>query len=106
MTKATPTKLKNGSWGARVQGAVASGDTITITTKTGKSWEARVTRVLWSGDGIAICATESLDSGPPRRSSSRGQRTGCSCGSREDSAGDLIPSVSNCQSCNFDAYDC
>lgn len=44
----------------------------------------------------------------PRRSS-RGQyvrRTGCSCGSREDASGELIPAASNCEACNFDEYDC
>lgn len=28
-----------------------------------------------------------------------GRWTGCSCGSREDSAGDLIPAKNNCASC-------
>ncbi len=32
-----------------------------------------------------------------------GRWTGCSCGSREDSAGDLIPSPRNCASCDRDA---
>ncbi len=32
-----------------------------------------------------------------------GRWTGCSCGSREDAAGDLIPSPRNCFSCNHDA---
>ena len=38
---------------------------------------------------------------------SRGRRsgtwTGCSCGSRKDSYGDLIPSGTNCASCEHDA---
>jgi hypothetical protein len=57
---ASPAKLKNGSWGARVRGDVTEGDTITITTRGGKSWDARVTKVVWSGEGVAVCATESL----------------------------------------------
>lgn len=32
-----------------------------------------------------------------------GRRTGCSCGSREDSFGDLVPSPRNCASCRHDA---
>lgn len=42
----------------------------------------------------------------PRRrySGSRGRWTGCSCGSREDSAGDLIDSPKNCSSCVHDSY--
>lgn len=75
--KATPTKLRNGSWGARVVFDAAAAlpprenDIIAITTRSGKSWNARVERVLWTGDGVAICATASLDR--PRRSG-----TGCS----------------------------
>ena len=37
------------------------------------------------------------------RSSRPGRWTGCSCGSREDSAGDLIPARNNCASCEDDA---
>lgn len=59
MTTATPTKLRNGEWGARVQGAVREGDEIQVTTKAGKTWTARVANVVWTGDGVAIVATES-----------------------------------------------
>lgn len=54
---ATPTKLRNGSWGARVQGNVREGDVVMVQTKGGKSWEARIERVLWTGDGVSVCAT-------------------------------------------------
>ena len=105
-TTASPAKLKNGSWGARVQGSVSVGDTITITTRAGKSWDARVTKVVWSGEGVAVCATESLDrparSGSTSRSYGRGRWTGCSCGSREDHHGDLIDARNNCASCEHD----
>lgn len=71
MANATPAKLKNGAWGARVQGSVAEGDTVTITTRSGKSWEARVTSVVWSGSGVSICATESLDRAPAASAKTR-----------------------------------
>lgn len=58
---ATPTKLRNGAWGARTQGHPDTGETITITTRSGKTWDATVTRVLWTGTDndqpIAIVAT-------------------------------------------------
>lgn len=54
---ATPTKLRNGDWGARVTGAVSSGDTITITTKSGKSWTATVDRVFWTNGDVTIVST-------------------------------------------------
>ena len=56
---ATPKKLNDGTWGARVSGAVAVGDEITITTRSGKSWTARVDRVLWSGDDVTLVSTSS-----------------------------------------------
>jgi hypothetical protein len=62
---ATPTKLKNGAWGARVQGQVGIGDSVKIVTKSGKSWTATVEKVVWQGDGVTLCATSSA----PRSSS-------------------------------------
>lgn len=38
-----------------------------------------------------------------RRAYRPGRWTGCSCGSREDAHGDLIPSARNCASCEHDA---
>ena len=57
MINATPTKLRSGDWGAKVQGSVQHGDALRITTKAGKSWTATVAKVIWSGDGVAIVAT-------------------------------------------------
>jgi len=58
MTTATPIKLNNGSWGAKVSGAVQAGEEIKITTKGGKSWLAVVAKVVWSGENVAIVATQ------------------------------------------------
>ncbi len=38
-----------------------------------------------------------------RTKRSPGRRTGCSCGSREDRYGDLVPSERNCSHCEHDA---
>jgi hypothetical protein len=76
MTQATPTKLRNGDWGAKVAGSVRQGDEIQIRTKAGKEWTARVARVLWSGDNVSIVATEQR---PRRRSNGE-----CNCGWGED----------------------
>lgn len=66
MTKitATPAKLRNGNWGARVTGRVSAGSVVTIKTRSGKTWDAQVERVLWTGDGVSLCATRSLDRKP------------------------------------------
>ncbi len=101
MTTATPTKLRSGDWGAKIHGTVAIGDEITITTRAGKSWQARVSRVVWTDGSVAICATTSPDR--PQATRRSGTWTGCSCGSREDSNGQLIESAKNCWTCEHDA---
>lgn len=80
---ATPTKLKNGSWGARVASTyVRAGDIVRITTRGGKSWDAEITKVVWSGNGVSICATRSIGSSTGRRAPRNSTtRTGCRCGS-------------------------
>jgi hypothetical protein len=81
---ATPAKLRNGSWGARVQGAVAKGDAVTITAKSGKSWTATVDAVVWTDGQVSLVATSSLDRPSAgsnwARSASRRDRSGdCNC---------------------------
>jgi hypothetical protein len=63
---ASPIKLRNGTWGAKVvtKGALpADGASVIITTRAGKSWTARIRRVVWSSADrkVHYCATESLD---------------------------------------------
>lgn len=80
---ASPTKLRDGSWGARVRSQdVQVGAAVEITTAAGKSWTATVTRVLWRGDGVAICATQSAtQSSKARGDAGRGRRYECDeCG--------------------------
>lgn len=65
-------------------------------------------RITWSREtGARIphgAATIARQSSPVRTQSvSTGRRTGCSCGSREDAWGDLIPSRRNCAGCTHDA---
>jgi len=66
--KATPTKLRTGAWGVTTQGTPRVGETVTVTTKSGKSWTATIDRVIWSGSGVSICATSSGVSAPVRSS--------------------------------------
>lgn len=62
---ARPTKLRDGSWGARVPGEVSPGQRITIESKGGKRWTAIVNRVVWCGDdkygsgSVSIVSTRS-----------------------------------------------
>jgi hypothetical protein len=65
-------------------------------------------KVEWSKGSPAkhvACVSVTVTVARPaaRRGELRGRWTGCSCGSREDSYGDLIPSDRNCGSCEHDA---
>ena len=75
MVTASPAKLQNGSWGARVTGTVRAGDSITIKTAAGKSWVAVVEKVIWNGNGVSIVATKSSSDYTPAVRNSRGYVT-------------------------------
>ena len=70
----SPTKLSDGTWGARVlldevpasaaTVAALRGQILNITARSGKTWQAKVSRVVWAGankygsaPGVALCAT-------------------------------------------------
>lgn len=61
----SPSKLNDGSWGARVQGTVAAGERVEIRTRSGKTWQSTVSDVIWSGEDnrtgnqITLCSLES-----------------------------------------------
>jgi hypothetical protein len=105
-TMASPRKLRDGSWGIAVQGAVQVGATVTVRTAGGKEWQATISRVVWTGDGMSICATSSSSGGARSRSpqrggsgrNARGTWTGCPCGSVEEYSRD-----SDCRQCQYDA---
>jgi len=81
MNSASYTKLRSGAWGVRGIGtAPNSGDTVTVTKKSGATDERTVERVVWSGpardgNGNAWIATVEADRAPRayrgRRSSYR-----------------------------------
>ena len=69
---ASPTKLRDGTWGATVDGKPRVGEVVRVTTRGGKSWDAKVTRVIWQGNGVSICATATVE---PRTSATQTPRT-------------------------------
>ncbi len=98
----TYTKLKSGSWGIRSTEALREGASITVTKKDGSTKLETVGKIVWSGGGVWL-ATTSRSAAPGsslRRGTSRGRRTGCSCGSIEDT-----PRPSDCRSCQFENFD-
>lgn len=52
---ASYTKLRDGSWGVRVEDAVAAGQIVEVTTKAGAKKTETIGRVIWSGNGVSIC---------------------------------------------------
>jgi hypothetical protein len=74
---ATPAKLPSGQWGARAKTAACKGDTLTITTRSGKSWEAKVTAVLPGGLLETRSSGPSKSAAPRRASRSHRPRGGC-----------------------------
>jgi hypothetical protein len=61
---ASPTKLRNGDWGATTKTSVEAGDVITIRTRGGKEWQASVVKVIWSDGEKCIVATRSVTAAP------------------------------------------
>lgn len=69
---ATYTKLRDGSWGLRVEGSAREGQRITVTKKSGETKTETITKVLWNGNGISLCAIAAT----PGHGSSNGARRG------------------------------
>lgn len=54
---ASYTKLKDESWGIRVEGGTPKpGQSITVRKKSGETKTETVNRVLWSGNGVSLCS--------------------------------------------------
>ncbi len=71
---ATYSKLRNGSWGVRVEGSVSPGQSVTVTTKAGKTKTETVGKVIWQGSGVSLCSIE--ERGSSRGTDSYGNRIG------------------------------
>jgi hypothetical protein len=100
----TYNKLRDGSWGIRSTVAITAGQTVTVTKRDGGSKLETVGKVVWSGNGVWLATVvASRPERTPSISYRGGRRTGCSCGSREDRNGNLIPSSRNCAQCEYDA---
>lgn len=93
MATATYTKLKDGSWGLRITGAVNAGATIAVQKKDGTTKKEVIAKVLWAGEGVSLCAITrgsdsqglSIRSGASYRAgvTAPGRRACPECGSRE-----------------------
>lgn len=55
----TYTKLRDGSWGLRVQGQATDGQQVVVAKKDGARKVETVGRVLWRGEGVTLCSIRS-----------------------------------------------
>lgn len=84
---ATYTKLRDGSWGVRIDGPAVAGQTVTVTKKSGESKAETVAAVVWSGNGVSVCSIGGRPDGPltpaqllaakPARGYGRSRRRDC-----------------------------
>jgi len=89
----TYTKLRTGAWGVRSTDRLTVGQTVTVERRDGSRKSETIAQIVWRGEGITLAAVA------PKGAAAepRGRRTGCSCGSIEDS-----PRDSDCASCQHD----
>lgn len=67
--RATPAKLRDGTWGARVLGVPPVGTIVEVRTSAGKTWDARIVAIIRAGHGPddpTLVATESVIPRPVR----------------------------------------
>ena len=114
---ASPAKLKDGSWGARVPGTATTGQTITVRAANGKTWTAVVDRVLWTGtsngERVSLCSTRPREAGTrttgrgtnPRAHTPNGKRCRA-CGGAMMHAPHHRSMHGYCGACAFDEFDC
>lgn len=102
--KASPKKLRDGSWGALVTGDIPrKGETITVVTKSGRARSEKVKSVLWRGSSdsglkTAIVSLVGTSSGT--------KSTRCSeCKGPIRDASHHRAMGGLCGSCAFDEYD-
>ncbi len=105
---ATPIKLKDGSWGARIpfddpQDKAALRRAIqnrhillTVRAKSGKTWTAEATGLVWLSDDGMTAIVRTASSRPRQRRTSGGEYTACAeCGRRiSKSAAQEVPDSS------------
>lgn len=78
---ASPAKLRDGSWGAKVHGSVEIGDKVEVVTSGGKRWNATVSRIVWRGEGVTIFATSTEPRAKTATATQATQRGECAeCG--------------------------
>lgn len=106
MMNATYAKLKDETWGVRVPGRAAAGDSVVVERKDGTRNNEVVSRVLWTGEDrqkapVSLCTIMSSSSDRTRVSSSSSYRGTC------DECGESSSSLRACKdSSGIQGYCC
>jgi hypothetical protein len=66
------TKMKDGSWGLRIQGTAKAGQSIAVQKRDGGSKTVEIGRVVWTGNGISLATISG--SGSTQRATARPAR--------------------------------
>jgi hypothetical protein len=96
----TFTKLKDGSWGLRIEGSAVVGDTVTVTKKSGETSHETVGHIVWTNGEITL-ATIAAKAGSGERSRRRPARGEHYCRNGQDPH-----SGKCCTGHHLGGYDC
>lgn len=99
---ATPTKLADGTWGAKAAGRVSIGDIVRICTRGGKEWDAKVVGIETTKWGDVL-RTVSVKSAPQSRPAYSGYRA---ASTRRDCCGYRCPVGGYVCTPNRPCHDC
>jgi hypothetical protein len=73
-------KLRDGTWGIRVDGTAAAGQSVTVSKRDGTTHTEVITRVVWAGNGVSLCAIAQRErEGSTRSGSGSGAQRGHRC---------------------------
>ena len=93
------TKMKDGTWGVRIESeSVKAGSTWLVTKKSGQSSTETVDKVVWHGNGVSLCTIRTTSSAAKTTYAAPAQGTCVVCGGRL-SAWEKSHGVRRCVDC-------
>lgn len=63
--EATYSKLRDGSWGVKIQGDAKAGEVVNVRKKDGTAKSEMIHSVVWSGGGVSLCSIRGRSSDTP-----------------------------------------
>jgi len=75
----TYAKLRDGSWGVRLEGDSVQGTVILVKKRSGETKQERLAARVWSGNGVSLWSIDSGEARQSSRVSSARARSGNGC---------------------------